>query len=75
MILKNLTLAVLFLFFINCKNSDCITIEEKIEVNGNYYFLFSNETYNSNIEFDNNSGQVNFQTFQNYQVGDVYCDE
>mgnify|MGYP005697207549 CR=1 FL=1 len=63
------------------KKEDCITILEKRTFNSRYYFLFENDVFSNNT--NNNmqeyspdkysSGEVNFEVFQKFKVGDEYC--
>lgn len=80
--MRSIGLLLFFLFFYNCqKNDDCVTIIEKRNVDNKYYFLFeaenmtnnSNNLQNTNIPDQYSSGQVDDQTYESYNVGDVYC--
>ena len=78
-------IVLLLLLGVGCtKKSDCITIAEKREVNGNFYFYWEDQdaftTTNNNL--DNSltgvpdryaSGQVSTEDFKAYAVGDEYC--
>lgn len=67
------------------KKSDCITIAEKREVNGNFYFYWEDQnifTNTNNNNSDNSltgipdryaSGQVSAADFKAYAEGDRYC--
>jgi len=81
--MRSLSLSLFIFLFFNCqKNDDCITILEKRSVNNKYYFLFevesitnnnSNNLQSTNIPDQYSSGEVDNQTYQNYSIGDVYC--
>lgn len=78
-------IVLLLLLGVGCtKKSDCITIAEKRELNGNFYFYWEDQdaftTTNNNP--DNSltgvpdryaSGQVSAEDFKAYAVGDEYC--
>ena len=78
-------IVLLLLLGMGCtKKSDCITIAEKREFNGNFYFYWEDQnaftTTNNNP--DNSltgvpdryaSGQVSAEDFKAYAVGDEYC--
>ena len=79
-------LIVLLLAGVGCtKKSDCITIAEKREVNGNFYFYWEDQsafTTTTNNNTDNSptgirdryaSGQVSAADFKAYAVGERYC--
>ena len=81
---KILTLFVLFNLLFGCdEDRDCIIILEKTTFDSKYYFLFENEDIFSNNNNNNNlleyspdkysSGEVNFETYQKFNVGDEYC--
>tara|TARA_B100000614_G_C14559289_1_gene496619 strand:+ start:2934 stop:3203 length:270 start_codon:yes stop_codon:yes gene_type:complete len=70
-----------FILFFNCKkNGDCIEIEEKKEVNGEYYFYFSGTI--SGVGGTNEdgfledrwaSGKVSKSVYESHNIGDEYC--
>ena len=78
-------IVLLLILGVGCtKKSDCITIAEKREVNGNFYFYWEDQdTFTtSNNNPDNSltgipdryaSGQVSAEDFKAYALGDRYC--
>jgi len=64
-----------------CQKEDCITIQDKQSLDGNYYFLFRNRpTVNSNSTPNNlfipdaqQSGEVSKFVYDQYEIGDTYC--
>ena len=80
--------AIFFLLFFNSctKKTECITIEEKREVNGNFYFYWvddnwvANNGLNSGSTLDTSgvpdryaSGQVSAEDYAAFSIGDRYC--
>ena len=74
-------LILISLGILSCSEEDCVTIEEKQEINGNYYFFFGEGdryTFNPDeqsllIPDAQQSGKVTAEDFNQYQVGDQYC--
>ena len=77
---------IFFCFFTSSceKDEDCfsILIIDKKILNNKYYFFFDRDTSdefpNSFTEVNyvpdrNGSGEVDFKTYQKYQIGDIYC--
>ena len=79
--MKRLTILLLSLTLNQCNSDDCVEIEAKRSIEGNYYFFFGNPASFSNNTLDQagyvpdtqQSGQVDQKTFDQYQVGDTYC--
>ena len=71
------------IFFLSCsEDKECVIIRDKEEVEGNYYFYFSVNYYNTpqynNIAgggIDNQyaSGKVSKKVYDDHSVGDEYC--
>lgn len=80
---KVLILLAFFYGFFGCnKDEDCITILEKKTLNSKYYFLFepeenifsnTNNLQSANIPDQYSSGEVDYETFEMFKVGDEYC--
>ncbi len=79
-------LILLFVLFLNCnKKDDCVKIEEKKEINGEYYFYFKanmsgtsytdnqGNTYSGSSEDRWGSGKVSKEVYDSHNVGDEYC--
>ena len=83
--MKFIKVILFFFLAISCqKNEECfsILIVDKKIINEKYYFFFDRDTsedYNSTFDEVNyvpdnsGSGEVDFNTFQKYNIGDVYC--
>ncbi|MGB1170827.1 MAG: hypothetical protein ACPHL7_04935 [Flavobacteriaceae bacterium] len=64
-----------------CSQEDCVQIEDKREINGSYYFFFGRgDRYTNNgnemtlyVPDSQQSGKVDLDTYNTYQVGDNYC--
>ncbi|MGC6423337.1 MAG: hypothetical protein ACON47_09045 [Flavobacteriaceae bacterium] len=79
--MKKYSLLGLLILLLSCQSEDCITIEDKQTVNGNFYFLFgaqndfANNTNNNSLFIPDTqqSGEVSEAVFKQYQIGDTYC--
>tara|TARA_B100000902_G_scaffold23230_1_gene27955 strand:+ start:1452 stop:1739 length:288 start_codon:yes stop_codon:yes gene_type:complete len=82
--LKYFYLLIFFIISSSCDKEDCYTIDEKKEINGNYYFYFDSRenqlprgnqstTQGSGYPDRFASGQVNKETYDSVNVGDKYC--
>ena len=79
-----LFLSFIFLIFTcNKEDKECVTIQEKSEENGTYYFYF-HLNYSSNFQSGPSvgigginsgvgSGKVSMETYNNHEIGDQYC--
>lgn len=77
--MKSNLLILVTLGIFSCSKEECVTIEDKQEINGNYYFFFGR---GNRYTFDEQSllvpdaqqsGKVSAEDFNRYQVGDQYC--
>jgi len=74
-------LIFLISLFFNCKkNNDCIEIEEKRDINGEYYFYFRGSiggvggTNEDGFSEDRwGSGEVSKEVYDSHEIGDQYC--
>ena len=70
-----------FILFFSCgKNDSCVEIEEKREINGEYYFYFRGSiggvggTNEDGFSEDRwGSGKVSKEVYDLHEIGDEYC--
>ena len=76
---------IFFMIVLSCeKDDECfsILIVDKKIINNKYYFFFNNDSSDgflntfeevNYVPDQNGSGEVNLKTYQNFEIGDVYC--
>lgn len=81
-----MTRFILFLIFLlsfSCtKQEECVTIRNKEEIKGDYYFYFrpnyfpnsqANNIGGGGLSRDHASGKVSQEVYDQYAIGDEYC--
>ena len=82
--MTRLTPFLFFLFFLSCskQQEECVTIRNKEEIKGDYYFYFrpnyfpnsqSNSLGGVGLSADYASGKVSKEIYHQYAIGDEYC--
>ena len=77
--MKSTLLILVTLGIFSCSKEECVTIENKQEINGNYYFFvgrgdrYTFDEQSLLVPDTQQSGKVSAEDFNRYQVGDQYC--
>ncbi|MGB1020336.1 MAG: hypothetical protein ACPGVF_04455 [Flavobacteriaceae bacterium] len=80
---KGVFISVLcFVYACSVSEERCGEILQKINQNGKYYFVLQTDNYGQQINSDTfipddgvRQGAVDAETFEDYKVGEQYCDE
>jgi len=73
--MKKVGLLLITIIYFNCeKEIECITIQDKYEGNGTFYFEWD-KTTPGNTDRQIGTGSVSERIYNQYKIGDVYCIE